>query len=156
MGYKKRLLYMGIATLVTTIIYYFMVDVVGHIVFNFEDKFGYTLGLALADCVSMIGMIASNLPSLILLWLTKYPNGIIVSLLASVEAFLISYVAVPVILSMAGMGLWKVATFISILSSYLIIDYLINIVKHSMKYRMAITSAVIGCSAILLALFLKG
>lgn len=156
MEYKKRLPLMGIASLVTATLYYFVIGVTNSIVFNLENTFGYTLGLLLAVFVSMLGMVVSNLPSATLFWFMKYPNALVVAIVASIEGFLIFYLAAPMAMAIMGIRVWKIAVFAAVLVGYLVADRIINASKQPVKSKVILMITVLACTALLLALFLKG
>jgi hypothetical protein len=153
MRYRQRLLWMAMASLITTAIVYYVTDLTVTLVRGFS---GDLASYALMILISMIGLLVSNVPALLLMWWRKYPNAIVVSSLAAIQGFLISYILIPLVSYAVGFGYWALSMFVSVLTGYLVVDGILNALRWSARSKTIVVGSVLVCSALLATLFLVG
>ncbi len=78
------------------------------------------------------------------------------TLLASIEAFLISSLLTPIAIGSFGFGVWSMSMLLSLLAAYLLIDVIINQSKRQPKDKAIVIALVLAATSLTLALFLKG
>lgn len=151
MGYRQRLLWMTMASLMTTAIVYYVTDLTVALVRGLS---GNIANYVLMIFISMLGLMISNVPALLLMWWRKYPNAVLVSLLAAMQGFLISYVLIPLVSSTAGFGYWALSMFISILAGYFIVDGVINMTHINTKSKVISIGLILVGTALFVADFI--
>ena len=156
MDYKKRLLWLLLASVLTAGVAYYMTDITVSLSAGLEDKFGYALGFALMLFVSYVGLVVASIPSTISLKFAKLPNWLPLSIVAATEAFLLSCMITPLTISLLGFGYWALTMFVCLLASYLVSDLILNRIDKDKtnKQKIVVATGMVAVSALLLILFL--
>lgn len=150
MDYKNRILWMLIASAITTIVSYYLADTTVSLTMHLsDDRFSYSLMML----IGMIAAVAANLPSLLLLWWRKFPRAVAVGLFASAEAFILSYILIPMAV-IVGFGNWAAMMFISVLASYALIDATLNQTRQSKRRKLISIVAIFVVTTTVLGLLL--
>lgn len=150
MSFKKRFMWMVIATILTTVLATFMNDLTIALVVGLPSNL---LSYFLMMLIAAIALIIANLPAVGLLYWQTYPRAVLVGCMAAIEGFLISCILTPF---SVGASSWATSMYVSVLAGYLLIDMVINRPERTRKQKITRLIATFGITTLLVFIFLLG
>jgi hypothetical protein len=150
MSFRKRFMWMVIATIFTTILATFMNDLTVALVIGLPSNlFSYFLMMLIAA----VALVIANLPAVGLLYWQQYPRAVLVGCMAAVEGFLISCILTPF---SVGASSWATSMYVSVLAGYLLVDMVVNRPERSRKQKITRLVATFSITTLLVFIFLLG